>query len=320
LESNLKDEMERKRLAKVFEQGLDKVVGYVLPVARTADGRRWQTGPWFLRSERCYLIPGDSPIGYRLPLDSQPWAAPGDYPFIHAPDPSRTFSALAPHTEIRRQTREREVSRAPLVVDSPPAQKESAAQLTRTSMCAEARGGVLYVFMPPARELEDYLELIAAVEAAAEALQQPIIVEGYEPPADPRLGNFKVTPDPGVIEVNVQPSASWDEIVDRTTFLYEAARETRLTTEKFMLDGRHTGTGGGNHVVLGGATPQDSPFLRRPCRICFPDCSSARPRRRRASTRRVTIRCTNSNSRSDNFRRWASPWRRGWWTGCCAIS
>ena len=263
-DSDLKDPLERERLAKVFEQGLDHVVGHVLPVARTPDDSRWQTGPWFLRSERCYLIPGDSPIGYRLPLDSQAWTATGDYPFIHAPDPSRTFAALLPHTEIRRQVRERDVSRAPLVLDTPPRRKESAAALTRTSMCAQARNGVLYVFMPPVRELDHYLELIAAVEAAADALDQPILIEGYEPPGDPRVGNFKVTPDPGVIEVNVQPSATWDEIVARTTFLYDAARETRLTTEKFMLDGRHTGTGGGNHVVLGGATVHDSPFLRRP--------------------------------------------------------
>jgi len=263
-DSELKDPMERARLAKVFEQGLDRVIGHVLPIARTADDRRWQTGPWFLRSERCYLIPGDSPIGYRLPLDSQPWTATGDYPFIHAPDPSRAFTALLPHAQIRRQVRERDVSRAPLVVDATPAAKESAAALTRTSMCAEPRNGVLYLFMPPVRELDHYLELIAAVEAAAEALEQPIIIEGYEPPADPRISNFKVTPDPGVIEVNVQPSASWDELVSGTTFLYEAARESRLSTEKFMLDGRHTGTGGGNHVVLGGATVNDSPFLRRP--------------------------------------------------------
>jgi uncharacterized protein (DUF2126 family) len=265
-ESKLKDEMERKRLAKVFEQGLDSVIGHVLPVARTADGGRWQTGPWFLRSERCYLIPGDSPIGYRLPLDSQPWAAAGDYPFIHAPDPSRTLGPLPARAEIRRQFRERDAARAqpPLVTDTPPAPKESAAALTRTSMCAQTRGGVLYLFMPPVRELDHYLELVAAVETAAEALEQPVIIEGYEPPADPRISNFKVTPDPGVIEVNVQPSGTWDELVSRTTFLYDAARETRLTTEKFMLDGRHTGTGGGNHVVLGGATVNDSPFLRRP--------------------------------------------------------
>jgi uncharacterized protein (DUF2126 family)/transglutaminase-like putative cysteine protease len=263
-DSRLEDEMERARLAKIFERGLDEAIGHVLPIARAADGSRWQTGPWFLRSERCYLVPGDSAMGYRLPLDSQPWVAKGDYPFIHAPDPTRSFPALMPHAEIRRQFQQPDAPRTPRAAEPPPLPNESAASLTRTSMCAEPRNGVLYVFMPPARELEDYLELVGAVEAAAEALDQPIILEGYEPPNDPRIGNFKVTPDPGVIEVNIHPSADWRALVDKTSHLYEAARESRLTTEKFMLDGRHTGTGGGNHIVLGGATTTDSPFLRRP--------------------------------------------------------
>jgi uncharacterized protein (DUF2126 family)/transglutaminase-like putative cysteine protease len=283
LDARLEDPMERARLAKIFEQGLGETVGYVLPLARTAEGDRWQTGSWFLRTERCYLIPGDSPIGYRLPLESQPWAAEGDYPFIHPPDPSRSFSALPAHAEIRRQFREHDASRAPPVdqaapdvsrappvdqaapdAERPPLPKESAAGIVRTSLCAEARNGVLYIFMPPARELEHYVELVAAVEAAAESLAQPIILEGYEPPNDPRISNFRVTPDPGVIEVNIHPSADWDQLSERTTFLYEAARESRLSAEKFMLDGRHTGTGGGNHIVLGGASAPDSPFLRRP--------------------------------------------------------
>ncbi len=263
-DSRLEDPLERERLAKIFEQGLDQAVGHVLPVARTADGGRWQTGSWFLRSERCYLIPGDSPIGYRLPLDSQPWAATGDYPFIHPPDPWRSMPALMPRAAILRQVRERDASRTAVPEDTVPAAKTSAAAIARTSMCAQPRNGVLYIFMPPAHELEHYLELIAAVEAAAEALEQPVIIEGYTPPGDPRLSHFRITPDPGVIEVNVQPSGRWDDMVEHTTDLYEAARESRLTSEKFMLDGRHTGTGGGNHIVLGGATPQDSPFLRRP--------------------------------------------------------
>jgi uncharacterized protein (DUF2126 family) len=263
-DSRLEDPMERERLAKIFEQGLDRVVGHVLPIARSTDGARWQSGSWFLRSERCFLIPGDSPIGYRLPLDSQPWAAKGDYPFIHPPDPSRSFPTLLPHAQIRRQFRDQDRQRDTAAAEPPPLPKESAAELTRTSMCAETRNGVLYIFMPPTRELEHFVELVAAVEAAAEALAQPIILEGYEPPGDPRISQFRVTPDPGVIEVNIHPSADWHGLTDRTTFLYEAARECRLTAEKFMLDGRHTGTGGGNHMVLGGATPADSPFLRRP--------------------------------------------------------
>jgi uncharacterized protein (DUF2126 family) len=287
-DSRLEDPMERARLARIFEQGLEQTIGHVLPIARAAEGDRWQTGSWLLRGDRCYLVPGDSPIGYRLPLASQPWVAAADYPFIHAPDPSRTFPALPPHAEIRGQLREDDIAQrsaapetpvapempapheapAPAAAngtpDAPPTPKTSAADIARTSMCAEVRDGVLYIFMPPAGELEHYVELLAAVEAAAEALAQPIILEGYEPPNDPRISNFRVTPDPGVIEVNIHPSSTWDQLSERTAFLYEAARETRLSCEKFMLDGRHTGTGGGNHIVLGGATAPDSPFLRRP--------------------------------------------------------
>jgi uncharacterized protein (DUF2126 family) len=306
-ESNLEDAGERERLAKIFDQGLDTAVGYVFPVARTVDGRRWETGPWFLRRERCYLMPGDSPVGFRLPLDSMPWVAPADYPYVHQPDPAQPFAPLPQLAEIRRQLHdfdpsstdaaalaraqaeaekvwreESDRARAALAGSGAnrkdrfrpatrdfttlraPFPQESANWITRTAMCAEPRDGVLYVFMPPANRLEDYLELVAAVEAAAEAMSQPVIIEGYEPPRDPRLKRFSVTPDPGVIEVNIHPSSTWEELSERTEHLYESARQSRLIAEKFMIDGRHTGTGGGNHFVLGGATPPDSPFLRRP--------------------------------------------------------
>src|SRR5207244_1127982 len=134
----------------------------------------------------------------------------------------------------------------------------------RSAMCAEPRNGVLYVFMPPLERLEDYLEAVAAVEASAAELGFPVVLEGYEPPKDARLESLRITPDPGVLEVNIQPAESWHALAENITFLYEQARECRLGTEKFMLDGRHTGTGGGNHFVLGGRTPPDSPFLRRP--------------------------------------------------------
>ena len=280
-DARLSDPLERDRLARVFTQGLEATIGYVLPVARNQNNRqgrfesRWQTGPWFLRGERCYLIPGDSPIGYRLPLDSQPWVAESDYPYVTPTDPTATVPPLRSYEAFRRHLDERQLAKrdatgktstasgAPAGGDLP-RDKESAAWITRTAMSAQAREGVLYIFMPPTQTLEDYLELLAAVEDTAKDLDTPIILEGYEPPRDSRLIKFSVTPDPGVIEVNIHPCANWDELVERTTHLYETAHLSRLTTEKFMLDGRHTGTGGGNHFVLGAATPLDSPFLRRP--------------------------------------------------------
>ena len=124
-------------------------------------------------------------------------------------------------------------------------------QTIRTALCVEAREGRMHVFMPPMARLEDYLNLVEAIEDTAEELAMPVMIEGYTPPWDHRLQHFKVTPDPGVIEVNLQPSANWQELVGNTTTLYDEARRSRLGTEKFMLDGRHTGTGGGNHIVLG---------------------------------------------------------------------
>ena len=257
--ATLTDPKERQRLGRILERTLAQATGFVLPLAKMAEGARWQSGPWLLRGERCSLVPGDSPMGYRLPLDSLPWVRPEDFPHVYPPDPNQSFEPLA------KPSGPTAAARAGAAGPAGAAQAEAPPEATvRTSMCAEQRAAVLYVFMPPTRCLEDYLELIGAVEASAAMLHQPVIIEGYEPPADPRLANFKVTPDPGVIEVNVQPSAGWDELATHTQDLYADAAACRLRSEKFMIDGRHVGTGGGNHIVMGGATPQDSPFLRRP--------------------------------------------------------
>jgi uncharacterized protein (DUF2126 family) len=261
-DSRLDDPQERERLRRVYMQGLDKVAGHVMPIARDAGG--WRTGPWFMREERCYLVPGDSPIGLRLPLDSLPWATKTDQDWSHAPDPMQQVKPLPVYRRVALQQREAKAAKEARPGRPRPRPLESAAGLTRTAICAEARKGVLYIFMPPAEALEDYLELVAAVETTAAELGFPVVVEGYEPPRDPRLDVIRITPDPGVLEANIQPAASWEDLVNNTTFLYEQAHLLRLTTEKFMVDGRHTGTGGGNHFTLGAASAADSPFLRRP--------------------------------------------------------
>ena len=291
--SNLDDEMERTRLKRVFTQKLDSVVGYVLPIEAN-EGKNyldtaWKTGPWEYRDDRLYLLPGDSPMGYRLPLESLPWVSKADYPYLIEQDPFAPRPPLNSQASIvhQQQPIRKGFTGSGKTIWSQsqevrhPKRQESAAWVTRTAMCVEARdpmrsngpkaenehggkSGALYVFMPPLARLEDYLNLLEAVEATAEELQFQIVLEGYTPPRDPRLKLLQVTPDPGVIEVNIHPAHNWGELVEHTEFLYQAAFESRLSAEKFMADGRHTGTGGGNHFVMGGATPMDSPFLRKP--------------------------------------------------------
>jgi len=274
LTSKLSDEEERARLARVFEQGLDHIVGYTLPLRRrwtSNPGWHWESGRWFLRPEHLFLIPGDSPIGYRLPLDSLPWVTKADYPYIYEQDlhvdrpplPARQMSverSSRPDAGVRPD----EGPSRRLQQASAPQRGVSDPEVIRSAICVEPRDGRLHVFMPPVERTEDYLDLLNAIEDTAAALNMPVIIEGEPPPTDPRLNSFSVTPDPGVIEVNLHPADTWSDLSSHTTRLYEEARQSRLATEKFMLDGRHTGTGGGNHIVVGGPTPSESPFLRRP--------------------------------------------------------
>lgn len=303
-DAKLDDPQERARLRRVFSQGLSAVVGYVLPLRANeshaplreslngsedeqASARRFITGHWLYRDERLYLLPGDSPMGYRLPLDALPWLPESERPQTFPIDHSVTQPALPTGQERRQTLRLTPAQTEPSAIAQPNAPQNAQriahadAQITRTALVVEVRdpmrangpkaeashGGEsahLYVFMPPLARLEDYLALLDAIEQTAAALKLPVVLEGYPPPRDPRLQVLQVTPDPGVIEVNIHPARNWSEVVSHTEVLYEAAFASRLSAEKFMTDGRHTGTGGGNHMVLGGATPADSPFLRRP--------------------------------------------------------
>ncbi len=267
----------RLRIAKVFERGLTKPTGFVLPVQRwnAAASSPWLTEKWKTRRGRLFLAPGDSPAGYRLPLASLKHLKATEYPHVVPLDPGAPRGPLPDPAEL--------LARPPSGLAADP-RAQTASSFTasseqqdrteqviseiegvvRTAVTAEIRDHRLCVFLPPVEKLEDYLELVAATEAAAREIGQPVHLEGYAPPHDPRLNVIRVAPDPGVIEVNIHPASNWDDCVATTTAIYEEARLSRLGADKFMIDGKHTGTGGGNHVVVGGATPIDSPFLRRP--------------------------------------------------------
>jgi uncharacterized protein (DUF2126 family) len=261
--NKLEDPAERARLIAVFGRGLGKPTGYVLPIQvwQTKDqGRRWVTERWKLRRDRLYLAPGDSAVGYRLPLGSLPYVAPINYPSVEPTDPFAPRDQLPDRQSLQRQRRAVAIQ----AQNQGPDAADEVVGAVRTALVVEPRDGHLCVFLPPLADAEDYAALTAALEKAAEKVGVPVRLEGYAPPPDPRLAVIKVTPDPGVIEVNIHPTTDWPSLVATTTILYEEARLTRLCAEKFMVDGRHTGTGGGNHIVLGGKTPADSPFLRRP--------------------------------------------------------
>jgi uncharacterized protein (DUF2126 family)/transglutaminase-like putative cysteine protease len=278
--SKLKDPEERARLARVFGRGLTEPAGYVLPIQRwqgPASGPRWRSEQWRFRRGRLFLVPGDSPVGFRMPLGGLPHVPPSSYPYTNVADPTENRpplpepgSRISTHPHAHDPATARDYVQHVAHIAAAEGQRQARIEqeivgdAVRTALAVEPRDGRLCVFMPPVERVEDYLDLLAAAEDAAEELGLPVHIEGYAPPHDPRLNVIRIAPDPGVLEINVHPAHDWEEAKAITTAVYEEARLTRLGADKFMIDGKHAGTGGGNHVVVGGATTNDSPFLRRP--------------------------------------------------------
>jgi uncharacterized protein (DUF2126 family)/transglutaminase-like putative cysteine protease len=283
LKANLKDPLERRTIAHLLDAGLDTPAGYVLPLKWNYDSNSWQSSKWTLKRGHLFLIPGNSPIGLRLPLDSLPAIAEEDEPqkverslFEQLPEMvdyhetiQNRYGQVTEHAVIPERIVAQKITEEERIKSngSPKPEDKTALYETgvvKTGLCVEIREGVIYLFLPPIDYLENYLDLVASIESTCEKLNLPVRIEGYEPPRDYRIQRLVVSPDPGVIEVNIQPSKNWKELVHNIDTLYEQAFLSRLATEKFMLDGRHTGTGGGNHITIGGETPSDSPLLRRP--------------------------------------------------------
>ncbi|MFO0747952.1 MAG: transglutaminase family protein [Myxococcota bacterium] len=258
LRANLEDPEERRRLARVLSRGVTAIAGWVLPL--TPDGDGWATDRWETRRGAIYLLPGDSPIGLRLPLGA---LGPG-----MAPPPAWEDPAIA---ALPRDPRLGEDEGDP--DDERPKQKRQAAPRPvhastprgiRTALSIEVRGGELRVFLPPLPSFEHWLAIVKAIDETRAATGLDCQLEGYAPPPSPRAFRFAVTPDPGVLEVNIPPSLTtrgYDAIVQQ---VFEAALHSGLHAEKYMMDGRMAGSGGGNHLTLGGPSPLESPFVRRP--------------------------------------------------------
>ncbi|MEV6772519.1 transglutaminase family protein [Nocardia sp. NPDC051030] len=289
----------RKEMLARLDDPVDEPAAYVLPLYRREDDSGWGSANWQLRRGRIVLTEGDSPAGLRLPLHSISWKSPPDRPEadplaghqVQSSGPSERFDTGAAERvpdvfasleadageELLwwEEGRSEDDSEEPIPLESiaapllsptgePLAVVEPADGAPITALVAEVRNGRLFLFLPPVQDLEAFYDLVWRIEAAVVAVGQPIVLEGYAPPVDTRLVSLSITPDPGVIEVNVQPTGSFAAQARLLDTLYEQARLARLSTESFDIDGTHSGTGGGNHITLGGRTPARSPLLRRP--------------------------------------------------------
>ena len=260
LEADLYEATERKRLQAKLDANVGKPTGYVLPLTFSAKLDAWLSNPWAFRTAKMMLIPGDSPVGLRLPLGALPvvdaklvaeHVFPPRSPFAETDALPDTAEAVAAYGKPKPASKALKA-------------KSNPNGLVRSAICAEVRHGKLFLFLPPLAYAEHYFDLINAIQAVAAAQSTPVVIEGYAPPRDHRIESMSVTPDPGVIEVNIQPAKSWDELKTIITTVYDEATQSRLVADKFMIDGKRIGTGGGNHIVMGASKPADSPFLRRP--------------------------------------------------------
>ena len=264
------DKPERKKLAELLEEGISDAVGYVLPLQWDHSQQTWASCYWEFSRNELFLIPGDSAIGLRLPLDRLAYMSPKQQPVLREESPLNQEGELTSPETVNTTIGSRAGGAHELPTSSPLENGEVSFQPThyiqtiKTALSAEVREGKLYIFLPPVETMEMFLDLLASIEKVAKELETPIILEGYQAPYDARMTKLVVAPDPGVIEVNIHPASDWQTIVQNYDTLFELARECKLGAEKFMLDGKHTGTGGGNHITLGGKSPVESPFLRRP--------------------------------------------------------
>ena len=172
------DPRERARILSLFDSHLSRPAGFVLPMQRwTAQAKPgWLSELWRTRRGRLFLMPGDSPVGFRLPLQSLPAVDPADYPHLVPADPfgeqkplsdpriTHPIGTYAPRASAGEEASPPLAPETLVMHRAPGAAAGETSLPVRTALSVEVRDGRLCVFMPPLETLADYLELLAVIE------------------------------------------------------------------------------------------------------------------------------------------------------------
>lgn len=129
----------------------------------------------------------------------------------------------------------------------------------------EEAPGVVRVELPGLPDVPAFVALLQDLAEAARRAEQPaLVLAGCPPPVNPSAAWTTVTPDPGVIEVNMAPAPNVSTFLDWMRELHGAASRHSLSPERYWFNGDVADSGGGGHLTLGGPTAERSPFFLKP--------------------------------------------------------
>jgi len=222
---------------------------------------------------------------YRRRDGSPIWGGPPDPALLDTPpppgDPVRLRDALAgaldaravdvegpqPHRLVIGAADEVLLRRPPLEGQPIPLEglRDEVAAAGARLFTLGVEDGCVVLELPAYRSVDLFAAFLGVLAGACRSVELPaLILRGHPPPVDDRVAFATITPDPGVIEVNMAPCRSVAELYAAQRAIHAAAVGERLSARRRHFNGEVTDSGGGGHLTFGGRHPEQSPFFVHP--------------------------------------------------------